>query len=250
MDVLEKYFDHYVINARLKPAFFVVMPLAITTIAWCPEAQRIGGVIIAFMITFGVMAFLSNLVSNSGNELQLRLFKLWGGAPSTMILRHADTTLDSHTKKRYHRWLEARVPDLELPDASMELNTVDDADEVYISATNFLREFSRDKTKYPMVYSDNVAYGFSRNLLVMRWLGFGISFISVMLNLGFLYFGYFGQSYPNYIQANTAEFLFGLGAMCTSILLVVLFAFFVNKSYVHGRAIRYAKSLVAVCDRE
>jgi hypothetical protein len=32
MDVLAKYFDHYVINARLKPAFFALMPIAITTL--------------------------------------------------------------------------------------------------------------------------------------------------------------------------------------------------------------------------
>lgn len=248
MDVLDKYFDHYVINARLKPAFFVVMPFAVTTIAWCPEAQQLGGIILAFLITFGVMAFLSNLVSNLGNQLQTRLFGLWGGAPTTIILRHSDNILDTYTKQRYHRWLESKVSGLVMPSSDAEIHAPDAANDLYASATNFLREYTRDKSKYPMVYSDNVAYGFARNLLVMRWMGIGVAFTSIMLNLIFLYSNYAGQSLLEFLNGNTAMVLFGIGATGASIILMLVYAFFLNEGYVYGRAIRYSKSLLAVCE--
>jgi hypothetical protein len=100
MEALEKYFDHYVINARLKPAFFVLMPFAITTLAWCPRAQQVGGIILTYLMTFGVMAFLSNLVSNLGNQLQDKLFGIWGGAPTTTLLRCKTASNFFHFRRR------------------------------------------------------------------------------------------------------------------------------------------------------
>lgn len=248
MDVLDKYFDHYVINARLKPAFFVVMPLVVTTIAWCPEAQQLGGIILAFLITFGVMAFLSNLVSNLGNQLQERLFESWGGVPTTIILRHSDSTLDTHTKQRYHRWLESKVSGLIMPSPDAETDAAEVADGLYTSATNFLREYTRDKSKYPMVYGDNVAYGFARNLLVMKWIGIGVAIISIFLNVAFLFSKYSGQSLLDFVNENMAMVLIGVGATGASIIITLVLVFALNEGYVYGRAIRYAKSLLAACE--
>jgi len=248
MDALEKYFDHYVINARLKPTFFVVMPFAITTLAWCSEAQELAGIVLTFLISFGVMAFLSNLVSNKGNELQARLFEGWGGAPTTFLLRHADRTLDLHTTQRYHRWLEAKVPGLKMASGDSEVNDPYGADSSYVSATNYLREYTRDKAKYPMVYSDNVAYGFARNLLALRRYGIGVASISIILNIVLLYSNYRGQSLDDFMNESTAVILFGTGAAGASIILMLVFIFSVNDGYVRERAIRYAKSLLAVCE--
>jgi len=248
MGVLEKYFDHYVINARLKPAFFVVMPFAITTLAWCPQAQQVGGVILTFLITFGVMAFLSNLVSNKGNQLQARLFQEWGGAPTTLLLRHRDTTLDIYTTQRYHRWIAARVPGLTFPSADVETDDPHCADSVYQSATNYLREYTRDKAKYPMVYHDNVAYGFARNLLATRSYGVCVALISIVLNGVFLYFSYAGQSVREFVSDNTGMVLFGVGAAGASVILLLVFLFSLNETYVRERAVRYAKSLLATCE--
>ena len=107
MEAITQYFDHYVISARIKPAFFVVLPLAVTAIVWWPGARQLGGTMITFLMFFGVVGFLSNVISNRGNELQSRLFSEWGGAPSVTLLRFSDPELDPYTKSRYHRQLEA-----------------------------------------------------------------------------------------------------------------------------------------------
>jgi len=250
MEVLEKYFNHYIINARFKPALFVLMPIAITTLAWCPEAKQLGGFVLTFLITFGVMTFLSNQVSNLGNQLQDKLFSDWGGAPTTILLRHSDETLDLHTKQRYHKWLQLKLPDLIMPSSENEASDSGNADDIYASATNFLREFTRSKTKYPMVYSDNVAYGFARNLLALRPIGIGVALVCVVLNIAllFAYFSYYEQSIPIFVESHISMVIFGSLATVTSVYLLFFYVYFINSVLVHGRAFRYAKSLLAVCE--
>jgi hypothetical protein len=250
MEALAKHFDHYVINARLKPALFALMPIAITTLAWCPRAQQLGGVILTFLITFGGIAFLSNLVSNLGNQLQEKLYGGWGGAPTTSLLRYSDSTLDIYSKERYHKWLQSKVPNLVMPLPEDETRDPINADYIYASATNFLREYTRDKTKFPMVYNDNVSYGYSRNLLVLRPIGIGVTLVSIFLNMILLYFYYVhaGNSLVNFVSGNITMIIFGSGATVVSCILLLIFAFTVNEPYVRGRAIRYAKSLLAACE--
>ncbi len=240
MDILAQYFDHYVISARIKPAFFVVLPLAATVIAWWPEAQQLGGAVLTFLVTFGAIGFLSNLISNRGNELQVQLFKEWGGAPTTILLRHGDGHLDPYTKERYHRLLEGMIPGLTLPSDEHEQANPSNADACYMSATTFLREHTRDKTKHPLVYADNVAYGYARNLLAMKPWGITSAALAMAVNIALLY--------PQILSDFQIEQASQLAATGVSMIMFYVFTFVVNNKYVMGRAVRYARSLLAVCD--
>ncbi len=244
MEGLSQYFDHYVISARIKPSFFVVLPLALTVVAWWPWAQELGGATLAFLIAFGVIGFLSNLISNQGNRTQRRLFSSWGGAPTTQLLRHVDSTLDGYTKERYHRKLEERISGLFLPTSDEELADPHSADTRYASATNFLRENTRDKKRYPMIYSDNVAYGYARNLLAIRSFGLISALIALSINAGLL-INRGGSLTPQHLLDHWA----GVGALSVSAIFLFIFLFIVNESHVRGRATRYAKSLLAACER-
>lgn len=245
MEALAKYFDHYVINARIKPSFFVVLPIALTALAWSPEVQQVGGAILAFLIAFGVIGFLSNWVSNRGNDIQVRLFSKWGGAPTTLLLRHSDSTLDDYTTQRYHQKLEDRIDGLVLPSFQEELADPRNADARYASAINFLRENTRDKEKYPMIYTDNVAYGYARNVLALRSLGLVSAAVAVTVNLVLL---------NERVVFFTPQQLFhnwpGIGALCGSAMFLFIFLFVVTERHVYWRAIRYAKSLLAACERD
>jgi len=196
------------------------------------------------------MTFLSNQVSNLGNQLQDKLFENWGGAPTTILLRYSDNILDGHTKQRYHKWLQSKLPNLTMPSSENEASDSANADDIYASATNFLREFTRSKTKYPMVYSDNVAYGFTRNLLVLRPIGIGVSLVCIVLNIAllFAYFSYYEQSIPTFVESHISMVIFGSIATVASVWLLFFYVFFINSVSVHGRAFRYAKSLLAVCE--
>lgn len=194
------------------------------------------------------MTFISGLISNFGNALQDKLFAAWGGAPSTAIMRHTNPILDKYTKIRYSQWLEAKIDGLSLPSPEEEMTASEIANQKYRSATNFLREYTRDKQKYPAVYRDNVAYGFARNLLAIRRLGLWVSGICMIANaylIGLLFLESAPVSFNVLIKVNLPYL--GAGMLC--VVAFTVFLFVVNANYVRGRAIRYAKSLYEVCEQ-
>ena len=199
------------------------------------------------MTCFGVMTFISTFISNLGNRCQKRLFIIWGGVPTTIILRHADRNLDRYTKQRYHKWLNDKIDNLDLPALEDEEKDPVDADLKYQSAINFLREFTRDKAKFPAVYRDNVVYGFSRNLLAIRKFGLLISFtcMSVNLHMARPVFGY-GQTEVDLLISS--DYLLGVGAGLASAIFLFAFIFIVNNNFVKERGFRYAKTLLETCE--
>ena len=248
MDALGQYFDHYVISARIKPAFFVVLPLATTALAWWPEARQLGGVSITLLATFGVIGFLSNLISNHGNALQNRLFEEWGGAPTVALLRFRDPVIDPYTKARYHRQFQAAIPSLSMPTPAEEQADPSDADDRYASASGHARERCRDKAKFPLVYADNVAYGYARNLLLMKPWGIASAGIALAINVLLLYLTMLPSSQFELGGAITRQTMGGLTSAGVSAAMCFVFMFVVDKQFVRGRAVRYAKSLLAACE--
>ena len=245
---LGKYFDHYTVNARFMPAFFSVLPFVLTMLAWCPSSKSILGGSLTILISFGVMTFVSTIISNLGNRCQKRLFSIWGGAPTTVVLRHTDQALDKYTKQRYHKWLDGKIDGLNLPKVEGEVKDRTDADLKYQSAINFLREFTRDKTRYPAVYRDNVAYGFARNLLAIRVIGVLVALLCVVINL------YFVWPVLALIKAEAdamilSDYLLGIGAGLVSVVFVFAFLFVINNNFVKERGFRYAKTLLESCEK-
>ncbi len=229
------------------PAFFSVLPFVLTMLAWCPSAKSVMGGSLTVLISFGVMTFISTFISNLGNRSQEKLFLIWGGVPTTIILRHSNGLLDKYTKQRYHRWLDEKVAGLDMPVASDEIKDPLEADFKYRSATNFLREFTRDKKKYPAVYRDNVAYGFSRNLLAIRYFGLLTSLTCVVINSYLVWLAFSVDTLAGNKMIVSGH-LFGIGAGFASIVFVIAFGVIVNSDFVKERGFRYARSLLESCE--
>ena len=240
---LRKQFDHYSIHARFMPAFFICLPLVLTTLAWCPEATTVLGSTITILISFGVMSFLSTIVSNMGNSLQSKLFNSWGGAPTTTILMPNNNELDKYTKERYFMWLNSRISKLNL---AMSDDDSDLQDKIK-SAANFLREFTRDTKKYPAVYRDNVAYGVARNLVALRYAGLLISIMALFINLSVIFFPEYYGIYNGQAVGN-GSYPFGIISSLLSVLCVALYLFVLNERFIKQRAFRYARTLYEVCE--
>jgi hypothetical protein len=244
---VEAYFDHYTINARLMPAFLTTLPIASSIFAWCAGCKVFAGAIFSLLVCFGAMSLLSLLMSYFGNNTQDRLILKWGGLPTTILLRHSDTTIDKYTKSRVHHWITNRIDDLHLPNREQEAADPIDADEKYQSATHYLREETRNKTEHPKVYRDNVAYGFARNLLAIRVFGLLISGLCMTFNA--FYFYATNSLVPITGNFNISNVL-GIVALLVSISSFLVFSFFVTDSLVKARAVRYAKSLFEACVKD
>jgi hypothetical protein len=54
------------------------------------------------------------------------------------------------------------------------VNNRADADAFYELAGTWLRENTRDTKKFPILFNENVTYGFRRNLLGVKWVALGL----------------------------------------------------------------------------
>ncbi|WIE50660.1 hypothetical protein [Pseudomonas sp. GM17] len=152
------------------PAFLCLLPLMVMTITlYSNQLLHLKG-IFALAGGAGLMYLLADIVRSQGKEKERTLWQEWGGAPSIQILRHRDDVLDSVSKERYHGILATKIK-VTLPTKEEEAADPVSADAVYAAAGNWLREATRDKKKFDLLFRANVTYGYRRNGFGVRWLG-------------------------------------------------------------------------------
>lgn len=243
-----KVFDAYKYKARVKPALLLVLPVVIYVMAFFEAARSLNGVIATFLVSFGVVAFAASQMSSKGNKLQEKLFKAWGGAPTTIVLRHSDDTLERPTKKRYMQRLADLIKDFTLVTEEEEKTDPKAADDVYRSAANFLREQTRDTKKYAMIFDENVEYGFARNLTACKSTGILLALSCVALCLVTLYHT-IGLPLQELSFEALAKHLILLAATGVELVILLCWIFLVNHDWVRVRGFAYAQRLFASCEQ-
>ena len=106
--------------------------------------------------------------SRRGKAREPQLFQAWGGKPSVAMLRHGDRRLSSSDKGRYRAFLERSVPGLKLASPRQEQRSREQADDGYQGATTWLLAQTRDRSKFELLFRENMNYGFRRNLWALR----------------------------------------------------------------------------------
>ena len=160
--------DHYDRRARLAPALLAVAPISVVLLAAGVRQAPVVVGIIGLLSVVGVPILLAGLVRHRGLALQERLWSEWGGPPTTRLLLGADGRAD--------RWRDdaTRATGIDLTSTH---STAFDAAE---SAVARLRERTRDRARYPLVFEENCNYGFQRNLLAMRPIGLAACTLSAL----------------------------------------------------------------------
>lgn len=188
--VFEKTLDPYELRARLFPGLLVLLPailyLALLYGTRSPIVVGLGSVLVAC----GGPYFLSSFVRTWGLRAQERLYRRWGGPPSTLLMRHRDTRLPMETKARYHELAGARLG-IGMPSSEDEREDPIRADETYTAAADALRPLTNDRKTFPFVFKELVAYGFNRNAYGSRWIGFSVAVMvmaATLLHASMLHF--------------------------------------------------------------
>jgi hypothetical protein len=158
--------DRYDVLARWTPAVLVVLPAVVLGAVAVPPlstgAASAGGLLLAIAVPLvGALA-----VRDRGLRIQPALFESWGGRPSEQMLRWRSGPARSAVRRRHE--LVERVLGLDLPDEAAEAANPVDADAAYEAAAMALRERTRDRSRFPLLYQENVAYGFRRNAYACR----------------------------------------------------------------------------------
>jgi hypothetical protein len=226
--------DGYERKARLYPALLLIAPAVGTGVALLSAKFTGLQSLAAGVVGCGGAFLLTQLARDSGKKHEASLFAKWGGLPSIAIFRHRDTRLDAITKARYHKKLAALVKEAKAPTPEQEEGDPKAADAVYAAWSNYLRVNTRDTNKFALLFQENVAYGYRRNVWGLRSIGIVVSLLSVVACGIRLYL----------VHSSTGkidEALGGAVAFATIMLLLWLFRF--NADWVRVPADAYAERL-------
>ena len=170
-------FDAYSFRARVLPVYLLLNPTVLLLAALVPDGLKLplGG---ATALVFVPISFLlSQVGADFGKHLEKRLWRDWGGPPTTRFLRHGNREFNEVTRGRVHDKLHSLG--LLVPTREEQGQDARAADKHYESCTEELIRRTRDKKKYPLVFKGLVEYGFRRNLLGLKTFGVLIALASL-----------------------------------------------------------------------
>ena len=156
--------DAYARRARLAPALLAAVPPLCLLGGGAVSPTRTASILAIAL--GGVALVVCGIVRDAGRRLQRRLWEEWGGSPTLRRLRWRDAS-DATATARLHARL-AQVWDQPLPTQQEEADHPDQSDRVYDEVIAALRELTRDRKPFPLVFEENVEYGFRRNCLGLR----------------------------------------------------------------------------------
>jgi hypothetical protein len=171
--------DAYTRRARIAPVVLAaapLLPLAITALVQLSAWQKLWAA-----AWLAVPALVEELGRDQGRRLQPKLWRSWGGAPTTAMLRWRNTSNRVQVERRHELLQQVLGPAPPLPTDTEEAQDPDSADAIYETAIGVLKEHTRDATQFPLVLSENARYGFRRNMLGLRPFGLAGSLLGLVV---------------------------------------------------------------------
>jgi hypothetical protein len=227
--------DEYDRNARLKPALLVILPASLTIAGLGAGFSVAGGVLSGSLTAIGFTYVLAQFARDWGKRKEPQLFSAWDGKPTTAKLRHRNPSVNPHTLGRYHE-TASRLMGKPLPTIAEEHADPGSADLIYESVGDCLREKTRDKKAFPLIFKELMSYGFRRNLWGMKPLGVVLACVCVAVQLAIL-------TREIVIQHQVAPT--PLLMTLANVVLLMGWLFIVSPSWVRVPADAYAERLLA-----
>lgn len=231
--------DGYERKARLYPALLLVAPVVIAIVGVASAKLSTLESIGTSVAGCGGAFLLTQLARDAGKKREKALFEAWGGMPSVAVFRHRDGRIDAITKTRYHGRLAALVKGAKAPSPEDEAADPSTADQVYSAWSSYLRVHTRDTKKYPLVFHENISYGYRRNICGLRPIGIVMSALSFMVSAGWLY----------YLHSTAVAIApESVGALACVLVILLLWAFRFTPDWVRIPADAYAERLAETLD--
>lgn len=234
---MNKLFDEYSLKARLYPALLTILPLLLASVLLLPALEMRINALFPIFIGCGALYLLTHLVRTRGRSIEGILFQKWGGMPSNIMLRVTDNSLDENTKARYRSKL-SKFTNIDMPSKDDELRDIHLSDDAYGSAGVWLRENTKDTSKYNLLFKENIGYGFRRNMYGVKILGILISIFSIAIStiIGFIQY------------ESAAILLSSVSSSLIGLICLLLWVSLVNEQWVRDAAYSYANQLLSSLD--
>lgn len=242
--MLGNFIDAYERPARLYPALVCLFPVVAVAVGVHGAALSLSTGLVTLVSSFGGLFLLMSLSRDMGKRLEPSLYSEWGGKPTTQLLRHRDTTFDHVTKNRFHEFLGKHIGNT-FPTAVQEAADPAAADALYQGGVQWLLGKTRDKTKFPFVFKENVNYGFRRNCLGLKPVGILVALSAMIWTLvasGVLSFS--GLSMENVLATGVGA----KAAFAVAFTFTLMWVFLITGNSVRRAAFAYADMLIRTCD--
>lgn len=238
--MIELLKDPYERKARLFPGLMVALPLLVPLVCVYGPRHPVLTAVVTVLGGCGTLYALASVARGRGKKLEEVLVREWGGMPTTIALRHRDTSaLDSVSKQRYHATIVSKLG-IVMPTAQEEAADPAKADDTYVGATKRLRELTRNNKS--LLLKENIAYGFHRNMLAMKPVGIVTALMGLMY--GLVIAKVVQLSPPGFTLTNLADP--GLAAALTllvSLALLAAWLLYFDKDAVRRVGFAYAERL-------
>jgi hypothetical protein len=228
--------DRYDINARLRPALLALLPIYVVVGFWFPQARTLTGLVLGIVTTCGVTYLMAQTVRRRGRAVERGMGDRAGRLHSARLLTHGDTTFTAETKARYHVYL--RNHGIEISSPEEERAAPKQALARARSAVDWLLEHTRANAKPSLLFDENIAYGFHRNLYGIKPLAIAIVVAATVAHAGLIGF--------EPLDANTLRTAAVVGAVLGT--LAALWCFLVSQSAVTDASLAYAQRLFNQCE--
>lgn len=190
MTDLFKNFDTYSLKARVFPALIAGLPTLALLFVLVPWNDIGLSQVTATAMSFILLFAFADVARRRGKLIEAKL-----GTGATPELWHrSNTVIASGTKDRYRVYVAKQIK-LPAPTAEDEAMRPRQANDFYIAASNWLREHTRDQRKFAILFSENIVYGFRRNLLGLKPIALVFNALVLMICGAILYIQppYFAQ---------------------------------------------------------
>jgi hypothetical protein len=248
-DIVAKVTDPYDRQARLYPALLCLLPLlTLVALLYAPNTSALTAAV-TLAVSCGGLFLMTNICREMGKRLEERLYREWGGKPTTQLLRHCNAIIDSVTKRRYHAFLAAKISS-PFPDAEQEKSDPAKADEAYQSGARWLLDHTRPDAgkQFGLLFRDNITYGFRRNSLGIRPVGIAIAAACLLWALvqQHVLFGTTGSLLD--LAALGRLSASAIASFAVSGVMLLVWLFFFTKTSLRTSAFSFAESLLRTCD--
>ena len=238
--MLSSLFDEYSLNARVRPALLALLSITVFSYLAFPQLYNLLVGAISIFVVFGLVTALAHFCRSAGSAAENRLYKAWGGKPTTIMLRHRDSQIDPVTKRRYHEFLAKNVQNWIAPSEEDESRDPLKADQAYESAVRWLLEYTRDQKQYTIIFKENISYGFRRNCYGIKWLAAILTLVPIIV-IGI-------DLFIEQVSIISDGATISLVSVTLSLILFCWWLFVVKEAWVKDAATAYAVRLLAACE--
>jgi hypothetical protein len=156
--------------------------------------------------------------------------------------------VDRVTLDRYHRKLSTTVDGWTLPTLDQEKNYTATAEMKYKSAVNWLRENTRDRTRFSRVYAELISYIRQETLLGLRIIGIMMQLVCLAIEIAIGIAKYYFPTIDFYGVVSNFGSRSLILLFVATVVITVYWCFLVTERVLDRTAIAYARALLGAID--